>query len=261
MLFFKFKGLILKPFTLKPFSLKSLTLKQIIATLLSRRPVAVLLLSLALSVPSFANTADPYEKFNRKVFVFNEVLDKWLVKPSAKVYQWVTPSIVDRGVTNFFDNIGEVANAVNGGLQGDLHQSGNSLGRLMINSTIGIGGLFDVASDWGIESRNEDFGQTLAVWGVGDGPYLVMPLFGGRYLRDAIAIVPDAYISPLDHIDDTRTTNSLWALKLLDKRADLLDAERLVSGDRYTFIREIYLQQRQSSIANGQLEDDFDDDF
>ena len=121
MLFFKFKGLILKPFTLKPFSLKSLTLKQIIATLLSRRPVAVLLLSLALSVPSFANTADPYEKFNRKVFVFNEVLDKWLVKPSAKVYQWVTPSIVDRGVTNFFDNIGEVANAVNGGLQGDLH--------------------------------------------------------------------------------------------------------------------------------------------
>lgn len=261
MLFLQFKGLMLKLFTLKLLMLKPLTPKQIMAAILSSRPVAVLLLSLVLSVPSFANTADPYEKFNRKVFAFNEVLDKWLVKPSAKVYQWVTPSIVDRGVTNFFDNIGEVANVVNGGLQGDLHQSGSSLGRLMINSTIGLGGLFDVASDLGVESNNEDFGQTLAVWGVGDGPYLVMPLLGGRYLRDAIAIVPDTYLSPLDHIDDTRTTNSLRALALLDKRADLLDAERLISGDRYTFIREIYIQQRQSSIANGQLEDDFGDDF
>lgn len=223
------------------------------------RLLAVLLLTLAM--PNFAATADPYENVNRKIFAFNEVLDKWIVKPSAKVYQWVTPSIVDRGVTNFFDNVGEVANAVNGGLQGDLHQTSSSIGRLIINSTVGIAGFFDVASEWGVESRNEDFGQTLAVWGVGDGPYIVMPLLGGRYLRDAIATVPDAYISPLDHIDHVPTTNSLWALKLLDKRADLLDAERLVTGDRYTFIREIYRQQREVNIANGQVEDDFGDDF
>ncbi|MGB1192757.1 MAG: MlaA family lipoprotein, partial [Pseudomonadales bacterium] len=174
---------------------------------------------------------------------------------------WVTPDLIDRGVTNFFDNVGEISNIVNSGLQGDLRQSGNSLGRLLINSTVGIGGLFDIATDWGIDERNEDFGQTLAVWGVESGPYIVLPMLGGRYLRDGVAIVPDTYLSPLGQIDDVHTRNALRALKLLDMRADLLDAERLVSGDRYTFIREIYTQQREVSIANGQVEDDFGDDF
>lgn len=221
--------------------------------------VGVLLLTLTL--PIFAANDDPFEDVNRKIFGFNEVLDRWLVKPSAKVYQWVMPDPLNRGVTNFFDNVGEVSNAINSGLQGDFSQSGKSLGRLVINTTVGIGGLFDVATDWGIEGRNEDFGQTLAVWGVGDGPYIVLPLMGGRYLRDAIAIAPDAYLSPLDQIDEVRTRNSIWALKLLDKRADLLDAERLISGDRYTFIREIYIQQREVATSNGQVEDDFGDDF
>ena len=221
--------------------------------------VGVLLLTLTL--PIFAANDDPLEGVNRKVFGFNEVLDRWIVKPSAKVYQWVMPDPLNRGVTNFFDNVGEVSNTINSGLQGDLRQSGKSLGRLVINTTVGIGGLFDVATDWGIEERNEDFGQTLAVWGVGDGPYIVLPLLGGRYLRDTLAIVPDNYISPLDHIDDVRVSNSLWALKLLDKRADLLDAEGLISGDRYTFIREIYIQQREVATSNGQVKDDFGDDF
>jgi len=223
------------------------------------RLVGVLLLTLAM--PLFAANADPFEDVNRKVYGFNDVLDRWLVKPAAKVYQWVMPDALDRGVTNFFDNVGEVSNVINSGLQGDLPQSGKSLGRLVINTTVGIGGLFDVATDWGVEGRDEDFGQTLAAWGVGDGPYVVLPLLGGRYLRDAFAIVPDAYISPLDQVDDVRVSNSLWALKLLDKRADLLDAEALISGDRYTFIREIYIQQREVAISNGQLEDDFGDDF
>ena len=219
------------------------------------------ILMLATVVPSHAATVDPYEKINRKIFAFNEVLDKWLVRPSAKVYDWVTPGLIDRGVTNFFDNVGEIGNVVNSGLQGDLRQSGRSLGRLVINSTVGIGGLFDIATDWGIDERNEDFGQTLAVWGVDSGPYIVLPMLGGRYLRDGVAIVPDTYLSPLGQVDDVRTRNALRALKLLDMRADLLDAERLVSGDRYTFIREIYTQQREVSIANGQVEDDFGDDF
>ena len=219
------------------------------------------ILMLTMVVPSHAGTVDPYEKINRKIFVFNEVLDKWLVRPSAKVYDWITPDLVDRGVTNFFDNLGELSNVVNSGLQGDLRQSGSSLGRLVINSTVGIGGLFDVATDWGIDERNEDFGQTLAVWGVNSGPYIVLPMLGGRYLRDGVAIVPDTYLSPLGQVVDVRTRNTLRALKLLDMRADLLDAERLVSGDRYTFIREIYMQQREVSIANGQVEDDFGDDF
>ena len=221
--------------------------------------VGVLLLTLTL--PIFAANDDPFEDVNRKIFGFNEVLDQWLVKPAAKVYQWVMPGPLDRGVTNFFDNVGEVSNTINSGLQGDLRQSGRSLSRLAINTTVGIGGLFDVATDWGIEERREDFGQTLAVWGVGDGPYIVLPLMGGRYLRDALAIAPDAYLSPLDQVDDVPTRNSIWAVKLLDKRADLLDAERLISGDRYTFIREIYIQQREVATANGQVDDDFGDDF
>jgi len=223
------------------------------------RLVGVLLLTL--SLPNIAATVDPFEDVNRKIFGFNEVLDQWLVKPAAKVYQWVMPNALDRGVTNFFDNVGEVSNTINSGLQGDLRQSGRSLSRLAINTTVGIGGLFDVATDWGIEERSEDFGQTLAVWGVGDGPYIVLPLMGGRYLRDALAIAPDAYLSPLDQVDHVSTRNSIWAVKLLDKRADLLDAERLISGDRYTFIREIYIQQREVATTNGQVGDDFGDDF
>ena len=209
---------------------------------------------------------DPYEGVNRKVFAFNEFVDRWLLKPVAKGYRWVTPNFVDDGVSNFFDNLGEVRNLVNGGLQGDFNHAGTATGRLLVNSTVGLGGLFDVATGWGLEERKEDFGQTLAVWGVGDGPYIVLPLLGGGNLRDSFGRMPDIYLAPETYLDDVPTRNSLRALDLIDIRADLIDAEAFVSGDRYTFLRDITRQQRESSIANGAVQDDFgdehfDDDF
>ena len=229
----------------------------------SKTVVLSISLFLSLSLPPLvmAEENDPYENVNRKVFAFNEFMDKWLLKPVAKGYRFITPSFVDTGVSNFFDNLGEVRNLVNGGLQGDGNHALTSTGRLLVNSTVGLGGLFDVASEWGLEERKEDFGQTLAVWGVGDGPYIVLPFLGGGNLRDSFSRIPDVYLSPVTYVDDVPTRNSLRALDLIDTRADLIDAEAFVSGDRYTFLRDIIAQQREASINNGVVEDDFGDDF
>jgi phospholipid-binding lipoprotein MlaA len=205
--------------------------------------------------------ADPYEGFNRKVFAFNEFLDRWLLKPAAKSYRWVTPEPVDDAVTRVFSNLGEIRNLLNAGLQGDGRQMAVSSGRFLLNSTVGIAGIFDVATGQGLAARREDFGQTLAVWGVNDGPYIVLPIFGGRTLRDGAAIIPDIYTSPITYIDDDTTRISLQLLEIIDTRADLMNAETLITGDRYTFLRDVYLQKRASDVANGALSDDFDDDF
>lgn len=223
--------------------------------------ILILAISLSLSSQAVAAKQDPYEGVNRKIFAFNEFLDKWMLKPVAKGYRWVTPAFVDDGVSNFFDNLGEVRNLINGGLQGDFAHAGISTGRLLLNSTVGLAGLFDVATGWGLEERKEDFGQTLAVWGVGDGPYVVLPILGGKNLRDTLSRFPDTFSSPVSYLNDVPTRNSLRGLDLVDTRADLIDAEALVSGDRYSFLRDIIAQQRESSINNGEVEDDFGDDF
>lgn len=239
----------------------------------ARRAAALpLLLSLLIGAAGFAAVPlqataaeqDPLESFNRRVFAFNDFVDRWALKPAARAWRWITPGFVDRGVSNFFDNLGEVRNIVNGGLQGDLPVMGSATGRLLVNSTLGLGGLFDVAGRVGIAGRDEDFGQTLGVWGVGSGPYIVLPLFGGSTLRDSIALAPDIYLAPTTWLDEESLRYGLRALDIIDLRADLLDAETLITGDRYTFIREVYLQRRKSDISNGALEDDFDsfdDDF
>ena len=208
-----------------------------------------------------ASEVDPFEPVNQKIFAFNEFLDRWLVKPVATAYQWSTPSIVDQGVSNIFYNIAEIRNGVNSLLQADLSNSGKSSARFLVNTTVGLLGFFDVASHWNLESEKEDFGQTLAVWGVADGPYIVLPVLGGRNLRDALAFAPDVYLSPMQEVDHVATRNVVRAIDLIDTRADLIDAEQLVSGDRYGFLRDIYLQRRASAIANGELDDDFDEDF
>ena len=139
-----------------------------------------------------------------------------------------------------------------------------STGRLSVNSTAGLAGLIDVASGWGLAERDEHFGQTLGVWGVESGPYLVLPFLGGSSLRDTVGFFPDMYMSPLTYLDDQSARNWLRALNVIDVRADILDVESLITGDRYTFLREVFLQKRRSDIANGDLPDDFDsfgDDF
>lgn len=212
---------------------------------------------------------DPYESFNRKVFAFNDGIDRYLLKPAAKGYKTVAPQPVEVGVSNFFDNLGEVTNIFNDVLQWKWGQVGNDGSRLLINSTIGIGGLFDVASSFGLEeSEGEDFGQTLSAWGAGQGSYLVLPFFGPSTTRDAVALPVNTFTNPVAYVDHTNTRTAFAVGGLIDTRAQLLDAESLLSGDRYLFIRDAYLQRRSYLINDGEVvdnfgsdSDDFDDEF
>jgi phospholipid-binding lipoprotein MlaA len=201
---------------------------------------------------------DPWEGWNRKVFAFNEVLDTYAMKPLAKGYQAVAPEPVEKGVSNFFGNLGEVVTIVNDLLQGKFGQAANDTGRVLINSTLGVAGLFEVAEPMGLaKSDGEDFGQTLATWGTGQGRYLVLPFFGPSSLRDAPGTVVDAFLHPIGYVEHVPTRNSLIGGRLIDTRAQLLDAEKLIKGDKYSFIRDVYLQRREYLINDGNVEDDF----
>ena len=204
------------------------------------------------------------EGFNRTMHGFNHHLDKWLLKPVTKGYKWVTPDPVERGVSNVFGNLKEVINIPNDLLQGKFKQAANDTGRLLVNSTIGIGGVFEVADSMGLKkSEGEDLGQTLASWGVPSGPYIVMPLLGPSTLRDLPSGAVDSLaFDPLRHIDNVSVRNSLYGLRTIDTRSELLDSEELITGDRYTFIKGAYLQRREYLIGDGEVEDDFgaDDD-
>jgi phospholipid-binding lipoprotein MlaA len=205
-------------------------------------------------------TADPWENFNRKIFQFNEAADRWVLKPVARGYRKITPDPVEQGVSNFYSNLWEVRNVLNDVLQWKWVQAGNDTGRFLINSTIGIAGVFDVAQHMNLErNEGEDFGQTLAVWGVDSGPYLVLPFLGPSTVRDGAAIPVDWLANPIEEIDHRSTRNSLIALGFVSARAELIQAEAFISGDRYVFIREAYLQRRNYLVNDGEVEDDFDD--
>jgi phospholipid-binding lipoprotein MlaA len=202
---------------------------------------------------------DPYEGFNRAMFGFNNGIDVWVLKPIAKGYRFVTPDFVETGVSNFFSNLLEIRNFLNAGLQGKGKKTAAHTGRFLVNSTLGIAGIFDVAKYMGLEKQDgEDFGQTLATWGAGSGPYLVLPLLGPSTLRDTVGIPADAYADPVTYVDHVPTRNSLTAGEIIDTRAGLLETEKLLSGDRYIFIRDAYLQRRNYLINDGKVEDTFD---
>ncbi|HAD08918.1 MAG TPA: hypothetical protein DCF62_05515, partial [Porticoccaceae bacterium] len=168
------------------------------------------------------------------------------------------PDVIERGVARMFGNLGEVLNVVNDVLQGKLGQAGNDGGRFIINSTVGLVGFFDVAQHWGLpKSDGEDFGQTFATWGMGQGPYLVLPFFGPSNLRDAPGRVFDSFLNPIAYVDHVPTRNELYGANVLSDRAELLEAEKLIRGDKYSFIRDVYLQRRDYLINDGQVEDDF----
>lgn len=217
-----------------------------------------------LANPGWAEEADapkdPLEPINRKVQAFNDTADRWVLKPVAKGYTKITPDPVEQGVSNFFGNLLEVRNILNDVLQWKWKQAGNDTGRLLINTTVGVAGIFDVARHLDLEkSEGEDFGQTLAVWGVGSGPYVVLPFFGPSNFRDTTGLPVDWVANPINEIDDISVRNSVKALEYIDKRAGLLKAEGFISGDRYVFMREAYLQRRKYLINDGQVQDDFDD--
>ncbi|MES9851008.1 MAG: VacJ family lipoprotein [Candidatus Thiodiazotropha sp. LLP2] len=207
--------------------------------------------------------ADPIESFNRKSDQFNQDFDRAVAKPIAQGYRYVTPSVIDLGVTNFFRNLSDIPSAANNLLQLKPGRALSDIGRVCINSTLGIFGLFDVASDMGIPSYKEDMGQTLGYWGMGDTPYLVIPLLGPTTLRDLLGRVGDTIINPISYPSQS-VYLTLSTLQLVDIRADLLEAGNVLDEaavDRYAFLREFYLQQRQSMIMDGPNHMDDDELF
>lgn len=233
-----------------------------------KRVIAWLALSLGLGLPpvmaeeAAAHNPDPWEGFNRKVFVFNDAADRWVLKPVAKGYQWIAPQFVEDGVGNFFNNLGEVSNVVNNLLQGKFVDSASDGGRLLINTTVGVVGFFDVASRWGLPRHEEDLGQTLGHWGVNSGPFIMVPLLGPRTVRDGLGNFGDYYTNPVTYVEPTRSRNQISAVGVIDLRAQLLKAEELISGDRYIFMRDAYLQRREFLVRDGEVQDSFgDEDF
>ena len=229
--------------------------------------VIPLLVTVLLALSSFSsankerNPADPFEGVNRVVFKFNDTLDRFVVKPVAKTYRWVAPKFVERGVSNFFSNLGEVTTIPNHLLQGKVGQSFNSTGRFLINSTIGVVGLWDVATPMGLRKTKEDFGQTLGKWHVPSGPYLVLPILGPSTVRDAGGTVVDTLTKPTTWLpEDEAARLSLTGLSGINTRAELLDSESLLTGDRYSAIRDFYLQIREFNVKDGAVEDDFTSD-
>lgn len=223
--------------------------------------LGILLLCLATQA-SATHPKDPWESFNRKVYAFNEVLDDYLLKPIAKGYRAVTPSVVDKSITNFFNNIGDVANLGNSVLQLKHRKAAVSTARIVFNTVFGIGGLFDVATAWDLPREDEDFGQTLNYWGVPEGNYLMLPFLGPATVTDAIGKVPDNFMDPLTYAVSAPESYAFTGTKLIDVRADLIPAENLIVGDEYTFVRNAYLQRREFVINDGEVDDPFaDDDF
>ncbi|MFK0570693.1 VacJ family lipoprotein [Endozoicomonas sp.] len=200
---------------------------------------------------------DPLERWNRKVFKFNDTVDTYALKPVAKTYNYVTPNPVQTLVSNFFSNLGEFRNITSAGIQLKGQDALVSSERLLINSTAGILGLIDVATAMGLDKRYSDFGLAFAHWGAPSGPYLVLPMFGPGTVRSGAGLVPDALTNPVTWHKPERDRWIVGGIDIINSRARLLDAEELILGDRYTFIRDTYLQRREYLITGQQPEDDF----
>jgi len=200
---------------------------------------------------------DPIEGLNRAIYNFNDGFDRVLLKPIAKGYQAVMPAPADKGVSNFFGNLEDVVTTINDLLQFKFRESGSDAMRVLVNSTVGLLGLIDVASGIGFEKRDEDFGQTLGYWGVNTGPYLMLPILGPSTLRDVTGTIVDAsFFDPIYYVDHIPTRNTLIATKVVDTRADLLGASTVLEEaalDRYNFLKESYFQQREHDVNDGEL--------
>ena len=215
------------------------------------------------STSIFSTEVDPFQEINQKTHNFNLVLDEQLATPVARIYKKVTPDLVEKSITNFTHNIEDLSIAINNILQGKINNGISDLLRFTINSSLGVLGFFDVASNLGFEKHDEDFGQTLATWGMGAGPYIVLPGLGPSNLRDTLSMLPDAFLTPLYVIDHDRTSYSLTAIDIVETRARYLGLESVVIGDDYLFYRDAYLQSREFDILDGEVSEEFDefDDF
>lgn len=236
-------------------------MKKIAPTALRAGVVAAFSLACGLAAAQDADPLgrDPFERFNRGVYRFNDGVDRAVLRPVATAYRDAVPSLVRQGVNNFFGNLGDVWNLANNVMQLKLQNSAETFMRLNVNTFFGLGGLLDIASEAGIERHSEDFGQTLGRWGVPSGPYLVLPILGPSTVRDTAALPVDYYGDALSHVNDIPARNSLTVLRVVDTRANLLRASTLIQDaalDPYSFTRDAFLQKRRSEIHDGSEPDE-----
>ena len=210
-----------------------------------------------------AETEDPWEPANRKVFALNEWGDRWIAKPLARTYKRL-PESVQRGLHNIFENLAVPRTAVNQVLQGRPHEGMVDVTRFAVNSTFGLLGWFDLATRSGLPKREEDFGQTFSVWGIGSGPFVMLPALGPSTVTDTAGTVLDFLFNPIELFESDATQYGLRAVDVIDTRAELMTVESVISGDRYLFMRDAYLQLRAFEVKNGEIDvedDPFLDDF
>lgn len=203
---------------------------------------------------SGGNPSDPLEPLNRAMFGFNDTVDDAVVRPVAKAYRAALPGIVRTGISNFFSNLEDVWISVNDVLQGKVQQGFEDFGRFLLNSTFGIAGIFDIASEAGLLKNSEDFGQTLGSWGIGTGAYLVLPILGPSTVRDGFGLLLDTQTDLVFRIDGVRVHNSLYLTRAIATRANLLDASSVIETaalDKYAFVREAWLQRRRNLVYDG----------
>ena len=221
-----------------------------------------LLLIVSLLVLSFSAKSqdyDPWMRLNQHFFSVNDYFDQLLVRPIALTYTNVTPRFLQVGIGNVFDNLQDVNVAINDFLQFKIEDGLSDSGRVIVNSTVGIGGIIDVATSMGLYRNEEDFGQTLGVWGFDAGPYLFLPVFGASNLRDSLGMIVDALFNPIRYIANIESRYALYLADELDFRSSLLAYDELIIGDRYLFVREAYIQNREYVVNDGEVIDEFGD--
>jgi len=214
---------------------------------------------LSCSPVAASQVSDPWRKTNTIVFKWNDYFDQLIVKPSAFAYTTFIPRFLRQGIGNFFSNVDDINVLANDILQFKFAAAAGDSSRLLVNSTIGVAGFLDVASSVGLRKNEEDFGQTLAVWGVSSGPYVMLPVFGASTIRDSFGLVLDTVFNPLQLIEDRSLRLGLFLVDETDSRSDVLALDELITGNRYLFIRDAYLQRREYLINDGLLVDPFGD--
>jgi phospholipid-binding lipoprotein MlaA len=221
--------------------------------------LAGLLLTGCATLPPAAkpDARDPWERFNRTTFKVNDALDRAILRPTARGYVKVTPRLVRTGVNNFFSNLETATTLVNDVLQGKMRGAGHDTARLLLNTTLGLGGLFDPATAAGLDKNDEDFGQTLGKWGVSNGPYLMLPLLGPTTVRDGFGEVLDTFTEPTHYLEDDSTRYAITAAEVVDIRAGLLDLDAQLNQafDRYAFVRNAWLARREYKVTDGNVEE------
>ena len=226
---------------------------------ITKSAALLLLFFIFVMSPALPQTDDPWRETNKRLFMLNDYFDQLIVKPVAAGYTLFIPRVARQGIGNFFSNIDDINVLVNDLLQFKLDAALNDSGRLLVNSTLGLAGVLDIASGFGFYKNEEDFGQTLGHWGLGSGPYVMLPLFGASNVRDSFGLVLDTLFNPIQYHDEESLRFTLFLVKETESRSGLLSLDDLITGDRYLFVREAYVQRREYLVADGQVEDEFGD--